>query len=84
MPSTPSSRLGLTAPLASESANGPDLANALIAQLEAKVGMVKIAEAASPGGAGSAISFTSIPATFRHLRIVGVARTRTWASTASS
>lgn len=71
MPSSPSSRLGLQAPLTSEAAQGPALANMLITGLEAAVGMVKIAEAAPASGV---VTFASIPQVFRHLRIVGVAR----------
>jgi hypothetical protein len=71
MPTSPSSRLGLVSPIGVENANGPDLAQDIIDQLEAKVGMVKIAQATPASGV---VTFASIPQVFKHLRIVGVAR----------
>jgi hypothetical protein len=71
MPTSPSSRLGLVSPIGVENANGPDLAQDLIDQLEAKVGMVKIAQAVPASGV---VTFASIPQVFKHLRIVGIAR----------
>jgi hypothetical protein len=74
MPSAPSARLGLTAPVTGESPDGPSQIAALIAQLEASVGMARISEQVSAGGAGAGLTFAAIPAIWRHLRVVGVGR----------
>jgi hypothetical protein len=71
MPSSPSNRLGLVSPLGVENANGPDLADDLITQLEAKVGLAKISEVAAPSGG----YFVLTPDTdFNHLKVVGMMR----------
>jgi hypothetical protein len=68
MPSTPSDRLGLAAPDAADGIidSGPAHLQAIIDQLDDKVGMVKLADLAPTAGI---IDFTSIPDDFRHLRI---------------
>jgi hypothetical protein len=72
MPSTPSDRLGLQAPLTTENADGPSLAQLLIDQLDLKVAEVKIADGALAAGK---FTFSAIPQEFTHLRVQGLVRT---------
>jgi hypothetical protein len=76
MPSTPSDRLGLTAPLTTENADGPTLAQDLIDGLEASVGMAKIDSKVATTG-DTSIGFTGIPAVFKHLKLRGFMRVTT-------
>jgi hypothetical protein len=75
MPSTPSSRLGLQAPLSSENANGPDLAQLLIDRLEVAVGMVKLGQYGLTTPPFVDIDLTPFAAAnFRHLKLIGSVR----------
>jgi hypothetical protein len=72
MPGTPSDLLGLEAPLSSENADGPALAQLLIDGLEAAVGMAKIDHQVPSSGVitlgGPSNPFSQ---NFKHLRSIG-------------
>lgn len=71
MPSTPSTHLGLQAPLDTEVADGPSLSHLLIDRLELTVGMVKLATVTPSSGK---LTFTGIPGDFKHLKVIGRAK----------